>query len=125
MTRWHQVKVMIDLGDEEDAVFDAYTRGDSWNGWTIPFFTAEEGKRIMGWMHELAKQSPEEIETVTWDEERQAFMLDDPQYPHMIDKPIPEEDVVNGVLIEELGLTLYGIGAYKWTWETVATLIVV
>ncbi len=125
MMRWHPVKVMIDLGDKGDAVFDAYTRGNSWNGWTIPFFTAEEDKRIVDWTHEMAKQSPEGIETVIWNEERQVFVLEDLQYPHTPAKPIPEEDVLAGVSIEELGLTLSGIGSYKWTWETVATSSVV
>lgn len=121
MARWHPVKVTIGLGDDEDPVFDAYTQGDSWNGWAIPFFTAEEGQRIAAWTHALAEQSPEGIETATWDEARRVFVLEDPQYPHATGEPIPDEDIVDGVTVEDLGLTLYGIGAYKWAWETVAT----
>lgn len=119
VARWRLVKVTIGLGDE-DTVFDAYTHGETWNGWAIPFFTVEEGQRIAAWTHELAKQAPAGIETVTWDGPRKAFVLEDPQYPHKDGEPVPDEDIVDGVPVEELGLTLYGIGIYKWAWETVA-----
>lgn len=55
---------------------------------------------------------------VTWDEERHAFVLEDPQHPHKLSKPIPEEDVVEDIPIDNLGLMLYGIGVYKWAWKT-------
>lgn len=123
MSEWKKVRVTIHMGDSAvDAigVFDAFTKGDSWNGWITPYFTEEQGKRVVAWTRATKERYPElEVETVSWDEDRQAFIMKDPQYPHPPGEPIPAEDLVDGFRVEELGLVLFGIGAYKWTWQEV------
>ena len=116
-----QSRVTIPLDDPEldrIGVFNAYTTGDNWNGFVVPYFTESEGKRIGAWSRLLReKTSRGEDETVEWDEERRAFIMKDPHYPHEAGAPIPSEDIIEGRWNEDAGEMVYGIGAYKWTWE--------
>lgn len=123
MLNWKSIQVAIMMGDDLDAstVFRGYTDGEQWNGWATPAFTREEGQRIATWTNALAERLPEDtVERVWWDEERQAFIMEDPSYPHVRGEPIPDEDIVSGFRCVEVDQRLFRIGTYKWTWEEVA-----
>src|SRR4051794_22172435 len=121
MREWQPVRVMIHQGDTEiDAmgVFDAYTLGDRWNGFITPYFTKEEGHRVAAWAEAmLSTYPPDAVETVRWDDALSAFVLESPDYPHQAGEPIPDEDLVPAVSAGEVGVDLYPIGAYRWTWD--------
>jgi hypothetical protein len=124
MSGWKPVRVTISMGDSEiDAmgVVDAYTRGDRWNGWVTPYFDEPQAHRVAAWTRALREKFPDlEVETVAWDDDLKAFVLEDPQYPHATGEPIPGEDIVAGIRGEEPAPVLYGIGSYKWAWEEVS-----
>jgi hypothetical protein len=122
MQAWQPIRVTISQGDDDiDAlgVFDALTLGDSWNGWATPYFTKEEGQRIVAWVDAMLRRfPPDSIEAVRWDDAYATFVVESPDDPHEPGKPIPVEDVVESVA-GEYGLNLYAIGTYRWTWEVV------
>lgn len=121
MSQWQPVKVTITMGDDLGQ-FEGFTLGDRWNGWAMPSFTKEQGLRIAEWTDALAERYPDgSVERVLWDEGQEAFVMEDPTYPHAAGEPIPEEDLVAGFWCTEVGQQLFGIGAYKWTWEDVTS----
>lgn len=121
MSEWQSIRVTIRMGDpvlDDFGLFEAYTTGDDWNGWVTPYFTEAQGKRIARWTRMLKEKIPDgEVESVYWDETRGMFILESPEDPHEPDEPIPAEDLVEGIWVDELNDLLYGIGAYRWTWE--------
>ena len=53
------------------------------------------------------------VETVCWDDTLSAFVLESPDDPHDEGEPVPNENIVPAVSVEELGVDLYPIGAYR------------
>lgn len=115
MAAWQSMRVTVILGDDEidrAGAFEAFTRGETWNGWLVPYFTVAEGQKIASWTELAAASSgnPESQDIVRWDEPLKAFVIETRIYP---DDP----EVIQGHHIEELDRTLYPIGGYRWSWE--------
>jgi hypothetical protein len=123
MARWSEIEVTVHVGDAEIdgiGVFHAYTRGERWNGFATPFFTRAEGQRVSEWSAAMARKfGRDSVETVVWDDALASFVLESSEYLHEVGEPIPREDIVVGMEHERLGESVYGIGAYRWTWEEV------
>lgn len=96
--------------DGLDGVFDGYTRGETWNGWAVPYFPLAEARRIAG---RYASQPATEDgqAAAAFDEARAVVRLYDPVQD--------EWDEVSPVDID--GHTLYSVGAHLWTWEHART----
>jgi hypothetical protein len=87
---------MDSFGDE---VFDAFTQGETWNGWARPYFTFEQAQGIL-------KAHCSQGRKAWYDEECDAFAFEFNEGE--VDK-FPAEAVE--------GLKLYPIGAGCWIWE--------
>jgi hypothetical protein len=79
-----------------------------WNGWACPSFTLEAGKRI------VAEWNGSDGTTLSYDEQRDAFVYVDPSYPEEPEIYGAETITVNGAPVKA-----YPIGAFGWTWEEV------
>ena len=81
-----------------------------WNGFVCPFFTKEEADKVAAWSNGLAAEFPESAETITYDEEADAYIG---THPDWSDDEAARYEPVHGI-----GNTvLYPIGAWAWTWE--------
>lgn len=97
------IKVAFDWMDE-NASFDAFSNGDRWNGWAMPYFTKEVGL-------ELCKV----MDGLTYDERQDTFRHEnDPEEAEGPDLFGSAQIIVDGK--EQ---TLYGIGTGYWTWDKV------
>jgi len=85
--------------------FQAFTRGDHWNGWDCPFFTRIEGQRLVeAWNSQLEGEDVSERGQARYDgtQNRFEFVLSG------------ELDAFDAKVIDES--ELYPIGAYGWCW---------
>jgi hypothetical protein len=86
--------------------FEGYTRGESWNGWSCPYFTFERAQAVVeawqgqGW-------------AASFDEAAGLFTF---AVGHDMDTGEAEAHESFGSLQIE-GRTLYPIGASSWMWE--------
>lgn len=122
MSDWQITTVTITTGNERldaEAQFNAYTTGETWNGWIVPYFTESEGKRVAAWSVATARNAadPDVQDIVRWDEGGQSFILDSSDASGETDS-----EFVAGHYVDEIGSTLFDIGARRWTWETVGSL---
>ena len=87
-------------------VYEGFTRGESWNGFSVPFFSLAEARRIAA---DYAEQpaSPDGQTRADYDADRDVIRLYDPTSGEW-DEIVP---------IEADGLSLYPVGARFWTWE--------
>lgn len=94
--------------DGVDGVFAGFTRGESWNGWAVPYFTLAEALRVAeGYAAQPA--GPDGQALAEHDAERSLIRLYDPSNG--------EWDEYGPVEME--GHQLYPVGAQGWTWEEV------
>lgn len=80
--------------------FEGFSNGESWNGWACPYFTFEEGQKIL--------QAHNSGEAKGWFDDRGdqfVFEIQD------------EKEVCPAV--EENGVKLYPIGSGSWIWEEI------
>jgi len=86
---------------DENAVFSGYTDGTYWNGWEKPYFTKEEGIRMLPI-----------LETARYDEATDRF----------IDESDGEEQEYPGkvIVVDGQRIKVYGIGNGDWMWDRVA-----
>jgi len=84
--------------------FVALTEGDHWNGWECPYFTREEGLRLVeAWNAVTDEASGRGPARYDIDNDRFEFTLGG------------EVDTFGAESVE--GVKLYPIGAYGWCWE--------
>lgn len=88
----------------DNAVFEAYTNEENWNGWACPYFSFEgaqhlaEAWRGRGW-------------PASYNEARDVFAF----------WMQPEEEPESFAAVEVDGRKLYPIGAFSWMWEENST----
>lgn len=82
-----------------DEVFDGFTQGETWNGWARPYFTFEQGQRIVEAHRAQGNKA-------RYDESGDAFSFE------------LNEDEIDTFPSEQVeGQKLYPIGAGCWIWE--------
>lgn len=98
---WHAVEVEAEWLPEGQR-FAAFSNGQRWNGWAVPYFELETGMRLCSLVPNLV-----------YDKERDAFVWHDP------DGPEDEQAVFEAASIDVEGTVhkVYGIGAMYWTWD--------
>lgn len=104
-----------DSPEVSEAVFSGWhDPSNRWNGWAAPAFEKDEADRLMAFQ---TASRTEDDEVITFDAEKDAYLLTNPGYA---DGP---EDVVGGadVLCADGQVRhLYAIGAWGWTWSEVS-----
>lgn len=105
-TKLHPAKFSIDtLGS---VVFEGFTSGETWNGWDCPYFTFEQGQKVMEVFN--ATNTAETARAPSrYDEERDAFCF--------FIESIEDSDDFYALIIE--GQKFYPIGTGCWIWERV------
>ncbi len=91
-------KFAIDLlGDQ---LFDGYTQGDEWNGWSCPYFTSKQAEYIV--------QAHNGKGLKAWyDANSDSFSFE-----------IEASDEIDSFPAQEIeGMKVYPIGARCWIWE--------
>lgn len=123
MANWQPVRVTIETGDAEldsSGQFDAFTTGETWNGWATPHFSQEQAQRVAEWSQQLrSKLGPEAADIVRWDPALEGFIIesaDDTGDDHPASR---DDEAIYGLFVKEVGETLFPIGAWRWTWEIV------
>src|SRR5665811_2631910 len=81
MADWQNIRVTVALGDPEldnSGTCEAFTTGETWNGWAVPYFTAAEAQKVADWSQLVARRSvdPDAQDKVRWDSEAAAFVLE-------------------------------------------------
>lgn len=90
---------------------EGFTTEENWNGWACPYFTKEQGEKIMAEFNKHPDYSGEPAPfPAHYDEKRDAFIT----YSGYAEDP---EEVWKGEAFDQLdGATLYPIGSGCWTW---------
>jgi hypothetical protein len=89
-----------------EGAFEAFTKGDQWNGWDCPFFTKAEGLKFVDAWNALSEdKAVSERGLARFDMKNDCFefILSD------------EVDTIKAEVIN--GIQLYPIGAFGWCWE--------
>jgi hypothetical protein len=89
-----------------DRYFAGYTQGETWNGWDWPYFTFEQGLRIVEAVNSSNPADTKQIKA-RYDSEKDTFFF----------SLGPEGDSDNFTAIEIEGHKYYPIGAGCWIWE--------
>jgi len=84
--------------------FEGYTKGETWNGWSCPYFTFEQSKKVLEIYNQFCKIIQKDF-LAYYDSEIDAFIF-----------PSFEEIEVYSVLVEK-GIKYYPIGSFAWIWE--------
>jgi hypothetical protein len=102
----------------EATFFDGFTREETWNGFDCPYFTFEQGQRIVESTNEAAKEwqlRDPKFNTLhgRYDAQLDAFVF---YYRQEADLQTPEQDcdIFYGEMVE--GMKLYPIGTGSWAW---------
>ncbi len=90
--------------DDIHFAFEGFTHGDTWNGWRTPMFTKDIAEKVL-------EKVISEDEKVFYDSNKDTFIVIYDEESH---------DTWKGSTIEFEGeqYTVYDIGAFCWTWDT-------
>jgi hypothetical protein len=90
----------------EGAEYVAYSDGDRWNGWSMPYFEFETAMQIITEMNESAG-----IVELKYDAGTDSFIYENEDWPD-------EPEIYGSRIIECDGETVkvYGVGAGSWCW---------
>ncbi len=91
-----------------DETFMGYVGQDTWNGFVCPYFEYDEAVRILKSLEQLGE--PETLEHWEYDDNQNQFYVFQSTYPN-------EPEVYKAEIIEPLGIRLFAIGAFSWTWR--------
>ena len=93
--------------DGLDGVYDGFTRGETWNGFAVPYFSFVQARRVAD---DYAAQppTPDGQTRAEYDAGRGVIRLYDPLSD--------EWDEVAPIVIGDR--TLYCVGTHLWTWES-------
>ena len=90
-------------------VYEGFTRGETWNGFAVPFFLLAEARRVAD---DFAAQppTPDGQTRAQYDADRDVIRLFDPS----------ADDWDEFEPVEVDGRSLYPVGARYWTWDEVS-----
>ena len=99
--------------DSLPSIYPGITRGESWNGWAVPYFEKEVSEQIAEDYSRAAKEQGGDLADAhaRYDEGNDAFLFYDPI--------LKDEVAYPATMIEVDGeeVTVYPIGTREWTWE--------
>lgn len=105
---WRRGKFSMDfLGD---TTIPGWTTGDVWNGWATPFFEKKEAEQVMKASADLYKEIKEKFKW-SYNAKKDMFIF---QSEHDEE---PDRTKGSEIPTPEGMKTVYGIGAYSWTWQ--------
>ena len=91
--------------DGLDGTYDGFTRGQTWNGFAVPYFPISEARRVAD---DYAAQPPGDGPyTAEYDAGRDLIRLYEPSSGEWDETPP----------VEVGGHSLYPVGAHLWAWE--------
>lgn len=98
------------IGFVDDRILEGWTTGELWNGWATPYFEKNEAVEIMKESKKLHQEVHQKFKW-SYDAKKDFF-----KYQSENDE---EPEKVSGMqIMTPEGLkTVYGIGAYSWTWQ--------
>jgi len=109
---WKQIQVTLDyMWEDHKFSLKCWTQGGRWNGWQCPDFEFAEAMRLVNYM----KEEENGDITLHYDEEKDAFIITDPQYDDPEERFTEfkgEEVTINGKKVK-----VYSIGSGYWTWS--------
>ena len=94
-------------------IYDGFTRGETWNGFAVPYFPLAEARRVAD---DYAAQPPglDGQTAARYDENRDVVRLYDPSSGEWDEYgPIETDDTGRGPRV------LYSVGGHYWTWDEV------
>ncbi|MBK1901999.1 MULTISPECIES: hypothetical protein [Burkholderia] len=92
--------VSLDVGPS----YQAYSRGERWNGWECPYFTIEEAMKLLAHPY---------LDGLRYDAEGDKFIMDDGD-GEVLDETVFASRVV---LVDGNPIKVYAIGAFGWCWN--------
>ncbi|WP_176331408.1 hypothetical protein [Burkholderia vietnamiensis] len=97
------VSVSFDVGPS----YQAYSRGETWNGWECPYFTFDEAMKVT---------QHQDMKCLRYDPESDQFVMNDPSYK---DDPTYEPEVFKrqNITVDGAQIGVYPIGAFSWCWN--------
>ncbi|ARL04373.1 hypothetical protein BOC44_21660 (plasmid) [Burkholderia pseudomallei] len=97
------VSVSFDVGPS----YQAYSRGETWNGWECPYFTFDEAMKVT---------QHRDMKCLRYDPESDQFVMNDPFYK---DDPTYEPEVFKrqDITVDGVQVGVYPIGAFSWCWN--------
>lgn len=107
------------LTPDDEHCYEGYCVKDcTWNGFEVPYFTKEVADQIISDVNESNKEYVE----LFYDKDNNCYKCIDKQY---IDEDNPNQNKeeytttfdTSEFIIDNKKVTLYGIGAYYWTWS--------
>jgi len=107
---------------DDSQVFPGYTAGRSWNCWACPYFTYEEGMRVMqcfGGKHvESEEQLSKKVEDTEWtfSKEKDAFIINCDQCDE-VDTIVGQDAVCGKGTLGEETVHVYALGNGSWCWD--------
>src|SRR4051812_15292530 len=125
----HLTKGLFSMDAYDDAVFEGWTRGDTWNGWQCPMFErpaagpiVEATLRMWGDLAHDADAVEQRALVAAWHDE-----ANDTYYFREDPETNPDDVIVcrgyDVVGPEGQTLHLYNIGTHGWCWENAVTSI--
>ena len=96
--------------------YDGFTRGETWNGWAVPYFEKAEALRIAEDYNRVAEEVGGDMATAHahYDKESDTFVFYDP----INDDEVAYEAVM--IRVADAELRVYPVGTREWTWEQTA-----
>jgi hypothetical protein len=97
----------ISVSLDEGPSYQAYSRGETWNGFQCPYFPFEEAMKVT--------ENPS-IKGLKYEAETDRFVSIDPEYE---DDPEYEAEIFmpTSILVDRLRIKVYPIGAFGWCWN--------
>jgi hypothetical protein len=89
----------------EGETFDGYTRDEDWNGFACPYFSLEQGRRVVDAWQRKGWKARYDVEADSFIFEMQAGGGE------------PDYETYAGSEVE--GVKVYPIGAFSWIWDEV------
>src|SRR5919199_3232106 len=90
-----------------------YTDGSRWNGWATPVFDRDTAMQVMMAVND-ANEGEDDQRSISYDADRDAFLIHDPNHPDEGPEVVPGYDVD----VDGQHRHVYALGTRAWPWVT-------
>src|SRR5919198_11176 len=90
-----------------------YTDGSRWNGWATPVFDRDTAMQVMTAVND-ANEGEDDQRSISYDADRDAFLIHDPNHPDEGPEVVPGYDVD----VDGQHRHVYALGTRAWPWVT-------